>query len=159
MKKVLLLLVMICTMNIVAQNSFNSEKELLTTTQKTGANVEKNMIFTLKNADLITIENSEVFLIWLKERDKDKVYNVFGFLSSRIGTSLIELKYIKLKNGSSLDFNSKSKGRIYINDEDKIVITYVFTAENGYGIASTSNASYEIPLKKGEGIEETLSVY
>ena len=158
MKKVLLLLVMICTMNIVAQNSFNSEEELLTTTQKTGANVEKNMIFTLENADLISIENSEVFLTWLKEIDKE--YDVLDFLSSRISTSLIRLKYNKLKNGSSLDFNPKSKGRIYINDEDKIVITYVFSSANGYGISSTSNMSYKVPLKKrGEGLEETLFVY
>jgi hypothetical protein len=142
-------------MNIVAQNSFNSEEEVLTTTQKTGANVEKNMIFTLKNADLITIKNSEVFLMWLKEF---KEYDVLGFLSSRIGTSLLRLRFMKLKNGSSLDFNPKSKGRIYINDKDKIVITYVFSAANGYGVSSTSNASYEIPLKNKE-LEETLSVY
>ena len=160
--KVMMMTLMMCLMTVVSlgQITYSYENEVLVTKQKTGARVEKDMVFSLSNKNYDNIKNSELFIKWKektfsnpenegfinKHKDWDKV---ILYIESQIRMSLFYVK-MKLKNGNSLDFIDGSKGMIYLNEKGEIIISYNFKAQNGYGNYINSECIYSISLQDGE---------
>ena len=150
------------SLNVVKQKQieYSYKNEMLVTTQRAGAGVEKDMVFLLSSKEYDNIKNSELFIKW-EERTfsnpKNEVYinkhkdwdKVILYINSQIRMSLLDVTY-KLENGIGLDFIDGSKGMIYLKEKGEIKILYYFKAQNSYGNYITRLCSYLISLKDGE---------
>jgi hypothetical protein len=157
--KELVMILMVCIISIPSfgQKTYKYNNDVLTIKQKNGADVEKDMLFTLSKKDYDNIKNSEVFknfeanpgneLYLNKHKDWDRVVL---FINSPILKSLLRLKFLELKNGSSLDFINDSKGSIYINDQGEVKISYYFKSQNAIGNYITRQNNCTISMKEGE---------
>ncbi len=139
MKKLLLLLLLILFTGIVnAQNdSIKIENVYKDTTVmvtlENGVGIKRDIYFSVSGKDFYLIRNTISFKDITEEDIKKKV---IGSITFEIKMSAIEVKYLKLKNGTSLDFID-APGKVEFK-QDGFTFRYYIKAQNSYGNFITS---------------------
>lgn len=166
MKKIYLivLILFLIFINCFAINIYSQEyiyeNEILYVNHENGVKVENELIFSLSETSYENIKNSNVFIQWQeitfsnpnnegyinKHKDWDKV---ILFLNSKIRMSIFHIR-MKIKNPNSLEFIDKSKGNIYLNNKNEIIISYNFKCQNLYGNFIINQCIYSVFLKNNE---------
>lgn len=139
MKKILLLLMLICiTISSIGQTA-TYKNEIITVVLNNGTNTPKNVQFKVDSCTFNLIKNSNEFLDYKKDRNIDiKLKNnnlvikciesniMYYYLLFRVN-SLYTFKY-----PSSFDFVDGSIGRVeFINN--RIYVSFYYMLQNGFG--------------------------
>jgi hypothetical protein len=166
MKKLLVLSMVLMSFLSYGQEKPTYDGEYFYTTLENGVGVEQKMRFSLSKNDYEKIKSSDLFKKWKEitwSNPKNAGYiehhkgwdEVIMYLNGLITSSKFTLKYIKLKNGNSLEFINDSKGTIYLSDNNGIRISYPFKAQNGYGNSIVGKTIHSVDMKEGEEKSET----
>jgi hypothetical protein len=130
------------------------------TTLKSGVGEEVQLKFKFGANAIDSIKNSELFKIWesstFSNPKNEKFITLHKgmdhlniFLMSECEMASFYAKF-ELKNQSSYTLLPNSEGFIYFNDKSKMVITFPFKSQNGYGNLIFSKAFYTSFIENGE---------
>ena len=130
------------------------------TTLKSGVGEEVQLKFKFGTNAVDSIKNSELFKIWETTTFSDpknegyiKMHKDMDhlnlFLMSQCSMASFYAK-LGLKNTSSYTLIPNSEGFIYFNDKSKMVISFPFKGQNGYGNLIISTAYYTSFIENGK---------
>ena len=150
-----------------SQNDPYLKDNVFYTTFESGVGIETKVSFSINQETLEKIDSFEVF----KEFEKVTLNNPANekylkrwsklshkemFLNGKTGSASFMAK-LKLKNGTSYTPIENSKGRIFfMSDNQKLVISFPFKAQNGRGEMLISNCYYSISWDGSKEVVETL---
>jgi len=163
MKNLFLLLIAVIATNVFAQNKI--ENGYFKTEFSTGIGEKVPMSFILDSITIDKITHTPSYIYWDSvtfanpnnagyiEKNKDKTHMEM-FLMSNTGMGSIEVKYT-LKTPNSYTPLQSTNNKIYVTEDQSIVIRYDIKAQNSYGNMIFSTAAYYVSFVNGKSVTKT----
>jgi hypothetical protein len=158
MKKLLVLIITVISVSVFSQNKI--ENNSFKTEFSTGIGEKILMSFALDSVTMDKITKTPSYIYWDSvtfsnpnnagyiEKNKNKTHMEM-FLSSNTGMGSIEVKY-SLKIPNSYTPLQSTNNKIYVAEDQSVVVRYDIKAQNAYGNMIFSTAAYYISFVNGK---------
>lgn len=139
---------------------YSYNDNIFITTHRNGTRSERKIKFAFRQENYDVIKESIALKEWEEQTfsnpknagfiERYKEWDKVILYVDRWISNTAACQMYKLNNSNSFDFVADSEGSIYVNSDGEMIITFFFSAQNGYGNTITKQVANPVSLSGHE---------